>query len=146
MQDKQTFPAPGTVGAPTIGKTAAKRRMQLELLEQRRRKTLAQLNQARAELAQAVAEAEARDRRRQRNRQLQDLKRLKFVLGGLMLSVMRETGSAEFAMSSRDLLRLTEKDADLLKQVLTVIITSPEPVGGSADGGTVAAGNDGDTT
>lgn len=146
MQDKQTFPTPATAGAPTIGKTAAKRRMQLELLEERRRKTLAQLNQARAELAQAVAEAEARDRRRQRNKQLQDLKRLKFALGGLVLSVMREAGAADFAMTSRDFLRLAEKDADLLKQVLTVITTPTEPGGSSADGGTVATRDARDTT
>lgn len=146
MQDKQTFPAPATAGAPTIGKTAAKRRMQLELLEERRRKTLAQLNQARAELAQAVAEAEARDRRRQRNKQLQDLKRLKFALGGLVLSVMREGGAADFAMTSRDFLRLAEKDADLLKQVLTVISTPTESGGLSADGGTVATRDARDTT
>lgn len=146
MQDKQTFSAPATAGVPTIGKTAAKRRRQLELLEQRRRKTLAQLNLARAELAQAVAEAEARDRRRQRNRQLQDLKRLKFVLGGLVLSVIREAGGSEFAMTSGDLLRLTEKETELLKQVLTVLSASPDAGGLSAKAGAVAAREPRDTT
>lgn len=138
MQDKTSIPAPATAGAATIGKTAAKRRMQLELLEQRRQKTLAQLNHARAELAQALAEAESRERRRQRNRQLQDLKRLKFVLGGLVLTVMREAGGSEFAMSSRDLLRLTEKEANLLKQVLTVVSPSFESSASPANGATTA--------
>ncbi|NML48024.1 hypothetical protein HHL11_30025 [Ramlibacter sp. G-1-2-2] len=126
MEDKPSNQGPSADEERGIGKTAAKRRDQLRQLEEKRRKTLARLNEARAQLAQAVAEDEARARRRQRNQQMQEYKRLKFVLGGLVLTVMQSDGPAAFAMSSQDLFRLSDKDRQLLDRVWAVIRSRSE--------------------
>jgi hypothetical protein len=125
--------------SPGIGKTAAKRREQLRELEEKRTRTLAQLNKARADLAQAVAEAEARERRRFRNRQMQEAKRLKFVLGGLVLEAMRGVGPDGFTMCSQDLVQLRDNERELLDRVWAALTVPLQPRGADRDQSTPSA-------
>jgi hypothetical protein len=139
MTDKCSTARSTKTDSPGIGKTAAKRRDQLRLLEEKRTRTLAQLNKARAELAHAVAEAEARERRRFRNQQMQEAKRLKFILGGLVLAAMRGVGPDGFTMSSQDLAQLREKERELLDRVWAVLNAPPQPCASDADQSTPPA-------
>ena len=115
--DPHKIPSPRTVR--TIGTAAARKRDQLKQFEIARKRSIDKLNQARTELARAVAEAEARDRRRVRNQQMADQKQLKFILGGVMLEALRTQGPTAFAITPADLDRLAEKDRQLLTEVLT---------------------------
>jgi hypothetical protein len=139
MTDKcNTVPSMKT-GSPGIGKTAAKRREQLRVLEEKRTRTLAQLNKARADLAQAVAEADARERRRFRNRQIQEAKRLRFILGGLVLAAMRGVGPNGFTMSSQDLVQLRDNERELLDRVWAALTVPLQPRGADRDQSTPPA-------
>ena len=125
--------------ARTIGAVAARKRDQLKQFEAARKRSIDKLNQERAALAQAVAEAEARERRRVRNQQMADQKRLKFILGGLMLGSLRSLGELGFSMTAEDLKQLPEKDRTLLTQVLaahvsaSTVDTPPEKPNGPED-------------
>ena len=102
----------------STGSIAARKRNQLEQFEATRKRSIEKLNHARAELVKAAAEAEGRERRRARNQQMADQKRLKFILGGLMLDYLRTSGQAAFFMRTQDLEKLKEKDQRLLHEVL----------------------------
>ena len=122
MDDSETDKAQPTPQGPSIGKRAARRRMQLEELERRQSEALARMNQERAALRQAVAEAEARARRQERAQQRKDEIQLKSILGALVLTVMRDGGPDALRMTSQDLLRLDPRDRQLLDKVWAVIM------------------------
>lgn len=121
MKEEEDGKTPNPTQAPSIGKRAAKRRMQLEELERRQSEARARMNQERAALRQAVAEAEARARRQERNQQRRDEIQLKSILGALVLAVMRDGGPDALRMTSQDLLRLDAKDRQLLDKVWAAI-------------------------
>lgn len=102
----------------SIGTLAARKRLELNQFEAARRRSIERLNHKRAELARTVAEAEAQERRRLRNEQMADQKRLKFVLGGIMLEALRTQGLTSLTITEQDLHRLGEKDRQLLDDVL----------------------------
>jgi hypothetical protein len=122
MKDNENGKTQTTHKGLSIGKRAARRRMQLDELERRQSEALARMNQERAALKQAVAEAEARARRQERTQQRKDEGQLKSILGALVLTVMRDGGPDALRMTSQDLLRLDVKDRQLLDQVWAVII------------------------
>ena len=101
-----------------IGAHAAKKRMQLERFDEERKKLQEKLRRERDQLARDVAEVEARDRRRQRNKELTGQKRLKFILGGLVLAALREKGRDALSITAVDLDGLKPADRQLLDQVL----------------------------
>lgn len=121
MKDEENGMAPKPNEGPSIGKRAAKRRMQLEELERRQNEARARMNQERAALRQAVAEEEARARRQERAQQRNDENQVKRILGALVLTVMRDGGPDALRMTSQDLLRLEAKDRQLLDKVWAVI-------------------------
>lgn len=122
MTDTENGKTAKSTQGPSIGRKAAKRRMQLEELERRQSEALARMNQERAALRQALAEAEARARRQERAQQRKDETQLKSVLGALVLTVMRDGGPDGLRMTSQDLLRLEPKDRQLLDKVWAVIM------------------------
>lgn len=121
MNDEENGKTPKPTQAPSIGKRAAKRRMQLEELERRQSEALARMSQERAALRKAVAAAEAKARQLERRQQRKDEAQLKCVLGALVLTVMRDGGPDALRMTSQDLHRLEAKDRELLDKVWAVI-------------------------
>jgi hypothetical protein len=118
MEQKTQTASEKTNGIPQLGAMARKKREQLERFDDERKRLQDKLRTEREELAREVAEVEARDRRRIRNGQLNSQKRLKFVLGGLVLTALVKNGRNAMTVTSEHLDRLSEKDSALLDQVL----------------------------
>ena len=112
-----------------IGAQAARKRQELERFDEERKKLQEKWRQERDQLARDVAEVEGRDRRR-RNQELTDQKRVKFILGGLVLAALREKGLAALAITAQDLDRLKPMERQLLDQTLD---TSRAPAPPAAD-------------
>lgn len=120
-QDPPSIPA--TIAVKRIGSIAARKRRELEHFEAERQRSLEKLNQAHAKLKNALKEAEGLERRHARQQQTDAQRQLKFVLGGLVLGVLRAQGAEAFAFTAQDLSQLQEKDRLCLAEVLGV---SPE--------------------
>lgn len=101
-----------------IGAQAARKRQELERFDEERKKLQEKWRQERDQLARDVAEVEGRDRRRRRNQELTDQKRVKFILGGLVLAALREKGLTALAITAQDLDRLKPMERQLLDQAL----------------------------
>jgi hypothetical protein len=124
MSNSTTPQANRVEGIGRLGTMAAKKRQQLERFDAERKRMQEKQRREREELAREVAEVEARDRRRMRNEQQNDQKRIKFVLGGLVLTALIKDGRAKLSIASGDLDRLSDKDKALLAQVLAAALAN----------------------
>jgi len=115
-----------------IGAQAARKRQELERFDEERKKLQEKWRQERDQLARDVAEVEARDRRRRRNQELTDQKRVKFILGGLVLAALREKGLTALAITAQDLDRLKPMERQLLDQALDTARAPTHPAADAA--------------
>ncbi|UUZ68772.1 hypothetical protein LP416_02265 [Polaromonas sp. P2-4] len=104
-----------------IGALAARKRQQLERFDEERRRADERARLERDQLLKDAKEAEMRAHRKQRNLEQTEQKKLKFVLGGLVLTALRTRGPAHFTVSSQDLTRLDEKERETLDRVLAAM-------------------------
>lgn len=118
MTSNSTTQSPSTVSPRGIGARAARKREQLRRFDEERRRVQEKLRDEREQLAREVQEAESRERRRQRNQELADQRRLKFILGGVVLAAMREQGPTALRVTAEHLAGLSEADRTLLAKVL----------------------------
>lgn len=101
-----------------IGAQAARKRLQLERFDQERKRLQQKLRDERDQLARDVAEVEARDRRRKRNLELNGQRRVKFILGSMVFSALREKGRDALSITAMDLDGLKPSERELLDQAL----------------------------
>lgn len=104
-----------------IGALAERKRQQLERFDEERRRAEGKTRMEREQLAKEVQEANRRAQRQQRNLEQTEQKKLKFVLGGLMLTALRTHGPEHYTVSSQDLTRLDEKERQMLDRVLAAL-------------------------
>jgi hypothetical protein len=104
-----------------IGVLAARKRQQLERFDEERRRADERARLERDQLLKEAKEAEMRAHRKQRNLEQTEQKKLKFVLGGLILTALRTHGPGHFTVSSQDLTRLDEKEREMLDRVLAAM-------------------------
>ena len=101
-----------------IGAFAARKRQQLERFDQERKRLQQKMRDEREQLARDVAEAEARERRRQRNLELNSQRRVKFILGSMVFTALREKGRDALSITAMDLDGLKPLERELLDQAL----------------------------
>lgn len=109
-----------------IGALAERKRQQLARFDEERRRAEEKARVEREQLAREMQEAVRRANRQQRNIELNEQKRLKFVLGGLWLGTLSRQGPGQFIVSAQDLLQLDDKERDLLHRVLSAMQLAAE--------------------
>lgn len=119
---------------PSIGAKASSLRKQLQDFGERKLRIEAELREEKQKLAKDLNEAERREKRRIRNRELNDQKRLKFLLGGLALAALRRLGRKAFALAATDLEALPSKDLQLLDEALLIGSHATVRAVGASDG------------
>lgn len=127
-----------TAGA--IGSLAARKREQLEQFNAEHRRLEEKRRKAREQLTNELNKIQTRERRRQRNQEQSDDKRIRFILGGLMLTALRSQGQEAFGVGPADLSRLKLTEFALLSEILARPVTEVRPkakprAGGGASGG-----------
>lgn len=108
----------------SMGSLAARKREQLEKFDAARRQLLEKQREERERLVRELAEADAKKRRRDKTQEVQKFKRAKFLLGGMLLAVVRECGHRPFVVTVDDLKHLTQKDRDIVEPVLQAMRAS----------------------
>lgn len=128
-----------------MGSLAARKREQLDKFDAARRQLMEKQREERETLVRELAEADAKKRRRDKTQEVQKFKRAKFLLGGMLLAAVRESGHRPFIVTVDDLKRLTQKDRDIVEPVLLAMrasndaaddkpSTTPDADGAAAEG------------
>lgn len=118
MSESQEMKGPMR-GRVSIGQAAARRREQLNKLKEAEQRRQEAFREERERLAREVAELEAQERRIQRQKELKEKQRACFLLGELVLNVLKSRGLIDFSINRTDLDRL-KPDAMALVQAVVI--------------------------
>ena len=110
----------------SIGGTVATKRKQLAHLTAEKKRKHAAYILARERLARDLAELEGHERRRQRVAELNEEKRVRFILGGIWLQALQSQPSS-FSLSLGDLTQLKPVERVLLDAVLARTLEASSP-------------------
>jgi hypothetical protein len=125
---------------PGLGAKASSARKRLEVFEERKRRIEDELREERQRLTTDLTDAERRENRRKRNEEMNRLKRVKFILGGLVVSALREEGEKALAFATKHLGRLKPEERQLIAEALA----SLHPPSGPGPGPSSIGGSSGD--
>ena len=121
-----TPPDSNKPGRPvTIGRVTMKKRQELDRLKEEQRRIQQVYREEKAKLERDLAESDRRDRRRESLARHNDDKRMRFILGGVILEVLRQQGTTAFSFGPMDLTRMKVADRTSLEGILARLIPTP---------------------